>query len=62
MVREIDDTQRETSSSRLIAEICYYISFAALKRLWEKGEISETLFKRINVGVAEKYGVLKYSI
>lgn len=48
MEREIDDTQRETSSSRLIAEICYYISFAALKRLWEKGEISEALFKRIN--------------
>lgn len=62
MEREIDDTQRETSSSRLIAEICYYISFAALKRLWEKGEISEALFQRINVGIAEKYGVLKYSI
>lgn len=61
-MREIDDTQRETSSSRLIAEICYYISFAALKRLWEKGEISEVLFKRINVSIAEKYGVLKYSI
>ena len=61
-MREIDDTQRETSSSRLIAEICYYISFSALKRLWEKGEISEAIFKRINVGIAEKYGVLKYSI
>lgn len=62
MVREINDTRRETSSSRLIAEICYYISFAALKRLWGKGEISETFFKRINVDIAEKYGVLKYSI
>ena len=62
MEREIDDTQRETSSSRLIAEICYYISCAALKRLWKKGEISEALFKSINVSIAEKYGVLKYSI
>lgn len=47
---------------KVLNEIRYFVLFSVLKKLLEQGEITLDNYKKVNIAIAEKYGVLQLNI
>ena len=54
--------QPDRPSPMLIAEIQYFMAFSAVKKMVEQEKISIKAAKKMNLLLAERFGVRKYEI
>ena len=54
--------QPDKPSPMLIAEIQYFMAFSALKKMVEQGKITMEDAKKMNLLLAERFGVREYRI
>lgn len=52
--------QPDKPSHMLIAEIQYFMAFSALKKMLEKGKATMEDAKKMNLLLAERFGVRRY--
>ena len=54
--------QPDKPSPMLIAEIQYFMAFSALKKMVEQGKITMEDAKKMNLLLAERFGVRRYEV
>ena len=54
--------QSDKPSPMLIAEIQYFMAFSALRKMVEQGKITMEDAKKMNLLLAERFGVREYRI
>lgn len=52
----------DVQTESLVKEIKYYMGLSAIQKLLVRGLITEEIYHRSNVALAEMYGVFRYRI